>query len=90
MARSVTIWKRMVLDHVSQAARCFIERTAAADTEFLGERDLHTGHVVSVPERPQERVGKSKVDNVHDRFFSQEVVDTEDRVLREHLLSDTI
>ena len=77
--------EQVVLHHVAQAARAFVERAPALDAEGLGQGDLHAGDVVAVPHRFEDRIGESEVQDVHDRFLAQEVVDAEDRVLFEHL-----
>jgi hypothetical protein len=40
----------MILDDVAQATGAFVKGTATLDTEILGQGDLHTGHVVTVPD----------------------------------------
>ncbi len=76
--------KKVVLDHVAQAAGGLVERAAPLDAEVLGQRDLNAGHVVAVPDRLQEGVGKAEVEEVHDLLLAEEVVDAVDRILSEH------
>ena len=45
------IWNR---DHVAQTASGLIERAAVLHSETLGQRDLHTGNVITVPDRFEE------------------------------------
>jgi len=76
--------EEMILDHVAQAARRFVERAAAPYPEVLREGHLDAGHVVAVPDGLEERVGEPEVEDVHDRFLAEEVIDAEDGVLGKH------
>ena len=80
--------EKMVLDHVAQTAGGFVKRAAALHAEILGQSDLHARDVVAIPDRLQERIGKAEIEDVHDRFLAEEVVDAENRVFREHRLCD--
>jgi len=51
--------KQVVLDDVSQAASGFVKRAARSHPEAFGQGDLNAGHVVSIPDRFKERIGKS-------------------------------
>ena len=82
--------EEVVLDHVAQTARGFVERTAVLDAEILGEGYLDAGHVVAVPDRLEERIGEAEIEDVHDRFLPEEVIDAEDRVFREHRPRDAV
>ncbi len=82
--------EQVVLHHVAQAARAFVERAAALDAELLGQRDLHAGDVVAVPDRLEKGVGEAEVQDVHDRLLAQEVIDAEDRVLGEGAARDPV
>src|SRR4029079_9204474 len=42
------------------------------------------------PDRLQERISEAEIENVHDRFLAEEVVDPEYRIFREHRLCDAI
>jgi hypothetical protein len=75
--------EQVVLNHVPQAASGLVEGTATLDTELLGHGDLHAGDVVPIPDRFEEGVGETEVEEVHDLLFAEEVIDAEDRVLRE-------
>jgi hypothetical protein len=76
--------EEVVLNHVAQAARGFVKRAALLHAESLGEGYLDAGHVVAVPDRLQERIGEAEIEDIHDRFLPQEVVDAKDRIFREH------
>ena len=70
--------EQVVLHHVAQTAGALIKRTAALHAELLGQRDLHAGDMVAVPDRFQERIGKTEIEDVHDRFLAEEVIDAKD------------
>lgn len=80
----------MVLDDVPQTAGGFLKRTTILHAKFLGHRDLDAGDTVAVPDRFQKRIGEAKIEDIHDLFFPKEVVDTEDRVLRECRSCDAV
>ena len=75
--------EQVVLDHVTQTPGGFVEGAAALDAEILRQRHLDARHVVAVPDRLQERIGEAEIEDVHDRFFAEVVIDAEDRVFRE-------
>ena len=80
--------EQVVLDHVAQTARAFVEAAALADAEALGHRHLNAGDVVAVPDRLEKRVRESEIEDVHDRLLSEIVVDAEDRRFREYRMRD--
>src|ERR1035438_10499263 len=51
---------------------------------------MDAGHVVAVPDRLQERIGETEIEDIHDRLLSEEMVDAEDRIFREHRPRDSI
>src|SRR5262249_5301611 len=59
----------------------FAEVAPPAYTEALCHGDLHALHVIAVPDRLQEGVGKAKVEHVLYGLFAQIVIDPEDRRL---------
>ena len=75
--------KQVVLDDVAQATGALVKRTATLRAKVLGQRDLHAGHMVAVPDWLEERVGETKVEDIHDRFLAEVVVDAEDCIFRE-------
>ena len=80
----------MVLDHVTQTAGGFVKCAALPNAEILGQGYLDAGHVVAIPDRLQERIGEAEIEDIHDRLLSEEVVDAEDRVFREHRVRDVV
>jgi hypothetical protein len=73
----------MVLHDVAQAADAVVERAAALDAERLGHRHLDALHVVTVPDRLEQRVGEPEHHQVLHGLLADEVVDPVDRVLGE-------
>jgi len=81
----------VVFHHVPQAASGLVEGTATLHPELLGQGDLDAGDVVPVPDRFEEGVGETEVEEVHDLLSAEKVVDslpkkvvdTEDRGLWE-------
>src|ERR1019366_2156120 len=71
----------MVLNDIAQASCGFIKCTAIAHAKIFRHGYLNAGNVVAIPDRFQERICKSEIENIHDRFFAKEVIDAEDRVL---------
>jgi hypothetical protein len=82
--------EEMVLDHVAQAPGGLVEGAAPFHIERLGERHLHACHLVAVPDGLKERVGEAEIEDVHDRFLGEEVIDAEDRVLRKNGPRDAV
>ena len=73
----------MVLDYVADRTRLLVERPAPVDAEALGHRDLDALDEVAIPDRLEERVAESKVEEVLDGLLTEIVVDAEDRLLGE-------
>jgi hypothetical protein len=80
----------VVLDHVAQAPGGFVEGTSSLHPELLGQGDLDAGDVVPVPDRFEERVGETEVQEVHAFLFAEEVIDAEDRRFRERGAHDAV
>src|SRR6478672_10308777 len=74
----------MILNDVAQTSRSLVERPAPVHAELLGERDMNARDVVAIPDGLEKGVRDTKVENVHDRFLPQIVIDPEDGVLGEH------
>ena len=68
----------MVLDHVPDGPRLFVEAAPLFDPEILGHGDLDAAHVVPIPDGLQKRIGEAGVGDVLHRLLAQEVVDAED------------
>jgi hypothetical protein len=82
--------EQVVLDDVAQATCGFVEATALADAEVFGQRHLHAGHVGPVPDRLGKGIGEPEIQDVHDRFLAQVMIDAKDRRLGKHLVRDLI
>ena len=67
-------------------AGLFVKLAAPFHAEALGHRDLHVLDVVTVPDRLEERVRESEVEDVLNRFLPEIVIDAEDRLFREVLV----
>jgi hypothetical protein len=80
----------VVLDHVAQAAGGLVKRAAPGHAELFRQRDLHAGDVIAVPDGLEERVGEAEVEDVHDRFLAEEVIDAEDGVFGEDRVRDGV
>lgn len=73
----------MVLDDVSGGTDSVVVAAAAAETDVLGHRDLHTVDVVGVQHRLEHLVGEAQCQEVLDGLLAEIVVDAEHRRLRE-------
>ena len=82
--------EQVALHHVTQTARAFVEGTTATDAELLGQRDLHAGHMVAIPDRLEKGIREAEVEEIHDRFLAQEVIDAEDRVFCKGVPRDAV
>jgi hypothetical protein len=80
----------VVLHHVAQCAHFLVERAATAHAEVLRHGDLHARYVIAVPDRFEERIGKSKVDQILYGFFTKIMVDAEHRVLGKNPVQGTV
>lgn len=80
----------MVLDHVTGRADAVVVPGASTEADVLGHRDLNVVDVVRVPDRIEQLVREAQSQNVLDGFLTEVVVDTEDRVLGEHLVDDGV
>ena len=74
----------MVLKHVAEHARGVVVARAAAHRHLLGHGDLHVVDVAAVPDRFEDRVGKSQCQNVLHRLLAEVVVDAEHLAFVEH------
>ena len=80
----------MVLDHVTGRADAVVVPRASTEADVLGHRDLNVVDVVRVPDRIEQLIREAQSQNVLDGFLTEVVVDTEDRVLGEHLVDDGV
>mmetsp|Transcript_20975 Transcript_20975/g.80885 ORF Transcript_20975/g.80885 Transcript_20975/m.80885 type:complete len:425 (-) Transcript_20975:404-1678(-) len=69
--------QRVVLDHVAQRAGAVVERTARADAELLGQRDLDVGDAFAAPQRFEQCVAEAQRHQVLNRRLAEVVVDAE-------------
>ena len=80
----------MVLNDVPNCARFFVKLSPAFDAEIFGQRDLDRADVGAIPDRLEEQVGKTGIENILYRFFTEKMVDTKDRRLRKEAVQNTI
>src|SRR5213078_4016197 len=74
----------MVLNHVPDGPGFVVELAASRDAEVFGHRDLHAIDVISVPDRLDNRVVETEVDQVLDRPFAQVMVNSKNGGLRKY------
>jgi hypothetical protein len=74
----------MVLYHVTDRADSIIEAASSFNAECLCHGNLHTIHIMAVPDRLQERIGEAKEQQIVDRLFPEVMVDTKDLWLGKH------
>src|SRR5450830_53411 len=80
----------MILHDVAQTAGAFIERSATLNIKLLGQGNLYARDLITVPDWFEKRVRETKVQDVHNGFFSQKVIDAEDRLLGEEFQRDAV
>src|SRR5208282_2597085 len=73
----------MVFNDIADRSSFVVESTAALDTKIFRHCDLHTLHIMAVPERLHERVAEAEYDHILYRSFAQVMVDPENRRLIE-------
>ena len=66
----------MVLNHVAQRAGCFVVTAPTAHANRLGICDLNVIDVLTIPERLENAVGKTKDQQILYRLFAEIVIDT--------------
>ena len=80
----------MILHHVAQSTRSFVEAGAHLNSERFRCRDLHLIDVVRVPEGCEDRVRKSQDQNVLRGFFAEEMIDAISLLFGEGTADDAI
>lgn len=71
----------MVLHDIADDAKLVKVPAAALGAEGLLERNLHVVDVMPVPRSPEERVAKSKDEDILDHFLAEVVVNAEQLLL---------
>ena len=82
--------EEVVLHDVAEGAHRLVEPAPPLHAEGLRHRDLHAGDEAPVPDRLEHRVGEPEHEQVLDRLLAEEVVDAEDRRLREGAVEDLV
>src|SRR5580765_3623632 len=80
----------MILDHITNGSGLLVKLSSAGHAKFLSHGDLHTLHIVAVPDGLKKRIGKTKVKQICNRFFPQVVVNSKNPRFRESLLQSRI
>jgi hypothetical protein len=80
----------MILHHVAQSARSFIEARARFDSERFRCGDLHLVDVVCIPQRRENRVCKSQDQNVLRGLFAEEMINAISLFFSEGIADDAI
>jgi hypothetical protein len=78
--------EQVVLHHVAQGSNRVVEAAAVLDAEVLRHRDLDVVDVLAIPDRLEDRVRESQVEDVHHRLLAEEVVDPQELGLVEVLM----
>ena len=76
--------------HVAKGAGLLVETDPVADIERLRHVDLHMINEIAVPDRLEQAVAEAKGEDVLRRLLAEEMVDTEDLVLGEHLVQRVV
>ena len=76
--------QQMILNDVADGAGLFVEASAPSHAERFGHRDLNTLDIMAVPQRLEQRIGETEIEEVLDRLFAEEVIDTKDGRFGEH------
>ncbi len=72
--------------HVAIGTGRFVEARALIETKGFRHIDLHVVDEVAVPDRLEQAVGEPERQDVLRRLFAEEMIDSEDPVLGEHLV----
>src|SRR3974390_1236314 len=75
----------MVRHHVAQCAGLLVEATATLNTYGFGHCDLYVVDMVAVPEWLEDAIGKAQHQNILDRFFAEEVINSIDLTFGQYL-----
>ena len=78
------------MNDVPNCARFFVKLSPAFDAKIFGQRDLDRADVGAIPDRFEEEVGKTGIENILYRFFAEKMVDTKDGRLRKEAVQNTI
>src|SRR5688572_19543265 len=73
----------MILHHVADGSRLVVESGAALDAELFRHADLDALHVVAIPDRFEQRVGKAKEQHVVHGLLPEIMVDAENSLFVE-------
>ena len=77
--------EQMVLHHVAQCTGMFVVASAFLNAQRLRNRDGHMVHIAAVPDRLEDRIGKTHGEDVLHGLLAEEVIDTEYLLFTEEL-----
>lgn len=80
----------MTLDHVVERARVVVERRPPLETERLVESDLDALDVFGGPDRLEHAIRETHTEDVENGRASEEVIHTEDALLRQERGKDPV
>ncbi len=86
MAKQRNHLQQMILNDVANCTDFLVEAAAALHAERFRHGDLHVLDVLAIPYRFEEGVREAKIQQVLHRLLAQIMIDSEDRLLREHLV----
>lgn len=64
-------------------ACAFVKCAATFDTKILGQCVLHAGDMVTIPDRLEERIRKSEIEEIHDQVFRKNITGNAIELARE-------
>jgi len=70
-------FKQMVLQHIANRTHAIVKSAAPGYSERFGHCDLHALHVIAIPDRLKEGIGKTKIEQILHRLLAQKMVDAE-------------
>src|ERR1700747_160046 len=76
----------MILEHIANGPRFLVKLSSASNAKFLSHSDLHTLHIVAVPDRLKKSIRKPEVKQIRHSLFAQIVVDPKNSRLRKGLM----
>src|SRR6185503_7128085 len=82
--------QQMVLHDVTDRANLVVEAATPLNAEALGHRDLHAIDEIAVPDRLEEAIGETEIQQVLHCLLAEVVIDAEHRRLGEDLMQRAV
>src|ERR1700758_4204320 len=76
----------MILKHIANGSRFLVKLSSAANSKFLSHGDLHTLHIVAVPDGLKKRISEPEVKQIPHSLFAQIVVNPKNSRLWKDLM----